>query len=157
MAKKYQEAGTSEVVRVFLGIIVGLICLLSLGILEQIYFKDRVTPAHGQEIEDWVLAARTCFLLVGGAVMACIVIWLLYALATSGRNGDGRLLWVFLWLIALLTAMFIALFKMPETEGAPLSLYLACVLDAALAYYLATLFGTPATRKYAPIGRRRLP
>lgn len=157
MAKKFEEAGTKEVIQVFIGIIVGLICLLSLSVLEQIYFKDRVTPANGQDIEDWVTAAKTCFIFVGGGVMMCIIIWLLYALTTSGRNGDGRLLWVFLWLIAVLAAMLIGLFKMPETEGAPLLLYLACVLNAAIGYYLATLFGTPATHKYAPAGRRSLP
>lgn len=128
-------------------------------ILEDFPPQLRTNLTMTQWLESFELWALVCV----GAAVAASFLWYGFGQnvfnANSGKSYGKRGLWGFLFILPVCAVIF-SIFLVEEAESSLWLAYLCFVANGLLPYYLATVFFSPVSVKYTPIGggiRSRFP
>lgn len=110
-------------------------------------------------MEQWLSSFQDWALICVGAAVIASFIWYGFAgkvIKTNYEKPSGkRGLWGFLFLLPAV-AIVLSIFLVEETESIPWLVYLCFVVNGFLPYYLATVFFSPLSVKYTPIGAMQI-
>ena len=115
------------------------------------------------EMDQWMESFELWALVCVGAAVAASFLW--YGCgqnvfkANSEKSYGKRGLWGFLFILPVCAVIF-SIFLIEEAESSLWLAYLCFVVNGLLPYYLATVFFSPVSVKYTPIGggiRSRFP
>lgn len=134
----------------------GLVLIFLLWLPEPWLLGYLVRPTQGIGLPQWLEEFQRFHGLLLPAVLLLALLWHLFALITSGRAGDDRLLWAIGAAIVGLLALAMAVFFMPPTEAGTFWCYFFAVANGVGAFWLATVLWTPAAHKYDPPGAHSL-
>ena len=109
-------------------------------------------------MDQWLSSFRFWACVCVGAAVFAIILWYLFGqtvFKTIHEKPNGkRWLWGFLFLLPI-CAIAISFYFIEETISEPLLAYLCFVVNGLVPYYLATMFFSPTSVKYTPIGSMR--
>ena len=120
-------------------------------ILEAFPPQLRTNLTMTQWLESFELWALVCV----GAAAAASFLW--YGIgqnvfkANGGKSYGKRGLWGFLFILPVCAVIF-SIFLIEEAESSLWLAYLFFIANGLIPYYLATLFCSPVSVKYTPIG-----
>lgn len=145
--------------------IVGIFFLIIFFILAVYFLEPMLLKTYQPSlpidltIDQWIDSFQTwAYVCVGAAVIA-IILWYLFGqtvFKTNHEKPNGkRVLWALL-LILPACAVALSFYFIEETESEPLLAYLCFMVNGFFLYYLATVFFSPPSVKYTPIGSMRL-
>ena len=109
------------------------------------------------EMDQWMESFELWALVCVGAAAAASFLW--YGIgqnvfnANGGRSYGKRGLWGFLFILPACAVVF-SILLIEEAESSLWLAYLCFVVNGLLPYYLSTLFCSPVSVKYTPIGGR---
>lgn len=109
------------------------------------------------EMYQWMESFELWALVCVGAAAAASFLW--YGIgqnvfnANGGRSYGKRGLWGFLFILPACAVVF-SILLIEEAESSLWLAYLCFVVNGLLPYYLSTLFCSPVSVKYTPIGGR---
>jgi len=115
-----------------------------------------VRPPQGRDIASWLAEFQRFHELLLPVPLLVAILWHLFALVNSGREGDDRLLWLIAAAVVGLAAVAMALTLLPPAEAGAFWGFLLSVANAVGAFWLATVLWTPAAHKYDPPGSSSL-
>ena len=128
--------------------------------LESPIVQRLVTPSTGTDVE-WANKYVACGYFVAMATAFLALVWHSIALLDTGRDADLRRLWILLGAAAVAIGLAVAIVLFPNAQSGLVFAQAACVFNVVAAYWLGTVFWTPSTHKYDPLGapamRGRLP
>ncbi len=107
------------------------------------------------EMDQWMESFELWALVCVGAAAAASFLW--YGIgqnvfnANGGRSYGKRGLWGFLFILPACAVVF-SILLIEEAESSLWLAYLCFVVNGLLPYYLSTLFCSPVSVKYTPIG-----
>ena len=107
------------------------------------------------EMDQWMKSFELWALVCVGAAAAASFLW--YGIgqnvfnANGGRSYGKRGLWGFLFILPACAVVF-SILLIEEAESSLWLAYLCFVVNGLLPYYLSTLFCSPVSVKYTPIG-----
>ena len=107
------------------------------------------------EMDQWMESFELWALVCVGAAAAASFLW--YGIgqnvfnASGGRSYGKRGLWGFLFILPACAVVF-SILLIEEAESSLWLAYLCFVVNGLLPYYLSTLFCSPVSVKYTPIG-----
>ena len=107
------------------------------------------------EMYQWMESFELWALVCVGAAAAASFLW--YGIgqnvfnANGGRSYGKRGLWGFLFILPACAVVF-SILLIEEAESSLWLAYLCFVVNGLLPYYLSTLFCSPVSVKYTPIG-----
>ena len=140
-------------------LIVGFGIVAWLGIIPlELYCIDQIPPEFPSELtlEEWKASFQKGARIIAVAAVVASVLW--YILARCFRvkkikDAGKRFWWVMIALIPIV-AIIAGVIVLEKTDSS-LGLYLAYVffgVNTVVCYYVPTLFLSPASFKYAPVG-----
>jgi hypothetical protein len=141
-----------NIIRAVFGVVCPPAIMLIFTTIGGSYFDRFVNPAGGVTVDAWTQRFTDEGLIAASIIFLLSLTWHLVALLTSGRRGDKRWLW---WLIciasAILPIIVLRIWLLPA-DGRALAVILGG-LTGIFSFWFVTLWTSPSTHKYAPVGR----
>ena len=123
---------------------------------EPLLLQNLVAPAAGVDIQGWLdefLKSQTFALAIGSIVALS---WHVTASRGSGRYDDRRIWWIIAWMVCILSSIFLCAWLLPDTQEGVAWAYALSFLNGLVPFWLGTVWCTPGTCKYAPLGAGRM-
>ena len=142
-------------------ITIGILALLLHAGLHRVA-ENSLVPPEGTE-QEYILGLLTQYYwIMAGVIAMIVVLWILLAgylwkVVDPERDSGKRMVWGFLWFIALLAGVISALLLLQSAEGGTFAVLLGLTVAALLLFWIPTLLFTPHAFKYAPIGAVKAP
>ena len=112
-------------------------------------------PTHLENLDQWMESFELWALVCVGAAAAASFLWYWIGQnvfnANGGKSYGKRGLWGFLFIFPMCAVIF-SIFLIEEAESSLWLAYLFFIANGLIPYYLATLFCSPVSVKYTPIG-----
>ena len=140
-----------------LGILLIAAFFVFLGVIVEPLVLDAFPPQLPTDLEmdQWMESFELWALICVGAAAAASFLW--YGIgqnvfrASGGRSYGKRGLWLFLFILPMCAVIF-SILLIEEAESGLWLAYLFFIANGLIPYYLATLFCSPVSVKYTPIG-----
>lgn len=133
--------------------------MIAFVILVESEYLYNVISGTPSPIEEWldIFKSWSIYIIVSSALS--ILLW--YVLAqwifklNNWKNAGKRLTWLLLFTLPIITTIAAILFT-PTTQEGIWYAYLFYVCSAIIPYYVGTVFFSPSSFKYSPIGAKHL-
>jgi hypothetical protein len=125
--------------------------------LASLVLDARVQPPPGVESSNWVSQYSSAEMLPIVA-WSCLtaVFWHAIALLNPGRHADLRPWWYGLWAAAIAGGIVVPIALTPAAQSGTEGAYVLALLATGFGFWAGTVWCSPATSKYVPVGSRYL-
>lgn len=127
---------------------------------ERALVRDFVMPLPGTQLDVWLGDfTRAATYGVGGASVGTLLWYICtewFFSVQDWRNAGRRGLWAGIGVVTLIVCTAGSIYVVPPLRTGGLVTYTLFGVNAILVYYLVTVFATPPSYKYTPLGSNAL-
>jgi hypothetical protein len=134
------------------GVALAFAIVLGLATLQMLLLREKVTPPAGTDIQIWLDEFKMCQDTVITIAAALAFIWHVIALVSKSITIDHRWFWLILWCACAVAAGTLSFTLLLDAQSGSLWAHPFGFVNGILTYWLGTVWNTPATNKYAPLG-----